>query len=420
METSNKLNQDILKNLGNPKELEYLYRKDKPGFERCFNRLYPTFPENVVAQYWNERLNFKKVEIIGDKNNELLLIIIATIFAGLIAQIPQFFSIDSETFYAKNIAFIAFPTLIMYFSWKQKLGIHYLILPALSLLISVIYINSIPFNSKSDSTLLACIHLPIFLWSILGYSFLGTQFKSSDKRIQYLQFNGDLIVMCAILMLAGMLFSGMTMGLFNLIGFKIEELYFKYIAIWGLAAVPLVATYLVQNSPELVNKISPVIAKIFTPLVFILLLVFLITILYTGKDPYKDRDFLIVFNVLLIGVMTIILFSITEAAKSKQQKISLLFLFGLSLLTIIDNGIALSAIGFRLLEYGISPNRLAVLGSNLLIFINLLLVAHKLFLIIQGKCELEKVEKTIALFLPIYFIWSALVTFIFPLVFQFK
>jgi hypothetical protein len=118
--------------------------------------------------------------------------------------------------------------------------------------------------------------------------------------------------------------------------------------------------------------------------------------------------------------MAIILFSLTEATKNKKQTIHLAFLFGLSFLTIIHNGIALSAIGFRLVEYGISANRLAVLGSNLLIFINLLLVTQKLFLILMGKCELEKVEKTIATYLPIYFIWSAIVTFIFPLIFHFK
>ena len=420
METENDIKIDMINNISNPRELEVLYRKDKYSFQKVFNSIYPGFKENAVAQFWNERLNFKKEEIIGANKNELLFIVLASIIAGLIAQIPHFFSIEPESYYTRNIAFIAFPTLIMYFSWKQKLGTSSLIFPIIALMISVFYINTIPFNNKSDSVMLACIHLPIFLWSLLGYSYLGNKIQNSEKRINFLRYNGDLVVMCAILMLSGILFSGMTMGLFELIGFKIEELYFKYVAIWGLAAIPLIGTYLVQNRPELVNKISPLIARIFTPLVFILLLIFLIAIIYTGKDPYKDRDFLIVFNVLLLGVMAIILFSLTEATKSKQQKINLWFLMGLSLLTIIDNGIALSAIGFRLFEYGISPNRLAVLGSNLLIFINLLLVAHKLLLILMGKCALEKVEKTIALFLPVYFIWSAFVTFIFPLIFHFK
>jgi uncharacterized membrane protein YhdT len=83
----------------------------------------------------------------------------------------------------------------------------------------------------------------------------------------------------------------------------IQTFYFEQIAVWALAAMPILSTYLIQNNPELVNKVSPTIAKIFTPIVFITLLVFLITLMYTQKDIYNDRNFLLVFNIVLIGVM---------------------------------------------------------------------------------------------------------------------
>jgi hypothetical protein len=420
MEATNFIKQEIFNNLDNPKQLEILYRKDKTAFRKVFNSIYPDLTTNSVAQIWHERLNYKQEELNWGKKNELVFILVAALIAILITQIPQFFQVDNEQFYARNIGFLAFPMLTFYFFWKQNLAIDKLIFPLLSILFSAIYINAMPFSRKADTLLLTCIHLPIFLWSVLGYSFLGDQLNSTEKRIGFLKYNGNAVVMCAIIVLSGILFSIITMGLFKLLGFHMEEFYFKYIVLSGLAATPIVGSYLVQNNPELVNKISPVIAKIFTPLVFLVLLMFLIAIIYSGKDPYKDRDFLIVFNALLIGVMAIILFSITESSKNKTQKIHLIILFGLSLLTIIDNGIALSAIAFRLSEYGISPNRLAVMGGNLLIFIHLLLVAHKLYLLLIGKCELEKVEKAIALFLPIYFIWAAIVAFIFPILFHFK
>ena len=130
--------------------------------------------------------------------------------------------------------------------------------------------------------------------------------------------------------------------------------------------------------------------------------------------------FLMMFNALLIGVMAIILFSITEATKKQHEKISLWFLVGLSTLTILLNSLALSAIVFRISEFGITPNRLAVIGANVLIFVNLLFVAFKLLLIARGKSELYKVESVITMFIPIYGIWAALVTFILPLLFHFK
>jgi len=177
---------------------------------------------------------------------------------------------------------------------------------------------------------------------------------------------------------------------------------------------------LIQVNPQLINKVSPIIAKIFTPLVFLNLFIYLIAVIYTGKYPYNDRNLLLVFNVLLIGVLALILFSVAETSKTSKSKFSLVLLFGLSILTIIVNSIALSAITFRIMEWGITPNRIAVLGGNILIFINLVLVSYKLLMTTKGKAGVEVVESSIATFLPIYGIWTALVCFLFPILFHFK
>ncbi|MDP3945005.1 MAG: hypothetical protein Q8Q51_03840 [Lutibacter sp.] len=414
------LKAEIIQNIDNPKQLEKLYRKNKKDFQRVFNAIYPEINDNSTAQIWNERLNYPQEEIFWGHKNDLIFVGVMIFIAGLIAQIPQFFNIDEDFFFPRNIGFIVFPMLTAYFAYKQNLGINKLLFPLLAILLSVFYINFLPDNDKSDSIILACIHLPIFLWTLVGYTFVGGHVNDSQKKIDFLRFNGDFAVMTAVMVLSGMLFTGITIGLFELIGLKIEDFFAQHIAVWGAPAIPILATYLVRNNPQLVNKISPVIARIFTPIVFAMLLIFLSAIIYTGKNIYNDRNFLIIFNALLIGVMAIILFSVTAATKNANEKWNLLFLFGLSALTIILNGLALSAIAFRLVEFGVTPNRIAVLGANLLIFINLILVAHKLFLILRGKSEVQKVENIIALFIPIYGIWTALVTFLFPLLFNFK
>jgi len=118
--------------------------------------------------------------------------------------------------------------------------------------------------------------------------------------------------------------------------------------------------------------------------------------------------------------MAIVIFSVTEATKSANKKINLIILLALSILTIITNGVALSAIAFRLFEFGISANRIAVLGGNLLIFANLIIVAYSLLSVIKGKDELQKVDFAITLFIPIYGIWTAFVVFVIPILFNFK
>ena len=283
----------------------------------------------------------------------------------------------------------------------------------------MIYINILPEN-KSDTTVLAYIHLPLFLWAVLGFTFVGNKIKDYRVRLDFLRFNSDLVVMTGIILIAGMLLTGITLWLFSLINIPIHDFYFEYIVIGGLAASPIVGTYLVRSNPQLVNKVSPVIAKVFTPLVLITLTAYLTAMIYTGEDPYKDRGFLIIFNILLIGVMAIILFSVAETTKNSKSKIATIMLLLLSTITIIVNGVALSAIVFRISEWGITPNRLAVLGGNLLILINLLFVGYRLFRTSKNIQEVVYVEKTIALFLPIYSLWTVFVIFIFPLIFGFK
>lgn len=414
------MRNEIKNNLDNPGQLEKMYRADKPVFKREFNLVFPDIQETTTARIWRERLNFESDEISWGTNKELIFVIIASFFAGLIAKIPQFFNLDPEYFYPRNIGFVIFPLLTAYFAWKQKVPARNLILASLVILIAAIYINILPNNDKSDTLILAFIHLPLLLWAILGFTFVGDKLNNYQKRLEFLRYNGDLVVMTTILLIAGGLMTGITLGLFELIDLPIEEFYFEYIAIWGLAASPIVGTYLVRTNPQLVNKVSPVIAKVFTPLLLIMLVIYLFAVIFAGKDPYNDREFLLIFNVLLIGVMAIILFSIAETSKNFNSKIGGFALLGLSIVTIIVNGIALTAIVFRISEWGITPNRLAVLGGNILILSNLLIVTFRQFQAIKDSDKAEKVENSIASFLPIYIIWALVVTFVFPILFNFE
>lgn len=249
---------------------------------------------------------------------------------------------------------------------------------------------------------------------------MGDRLRDLQKRLEFLKYNGDLVVMTTIILIAGGLLTGITLGLFSLIDLNIEDFYFEYIAIWGLAASPIFGTYLVRTNPHLVNKVSPVISKVFTPLLLVTLVIYLSAVIITGQDPYNDREFLLIFNVLLIGVMALIFFSVAESSKQSGNKIGKLILLGLSIVTIVVNGIALSAIVFRISEWGITPNRLAVLGGNILILTNLLIVTFRQFQAMRDKTKSELVENSIASFLPIYIVWTILVVFLFPMLFNFE
>jgi hypothetical protein len=414
------MKDSILAHIDNPAQLEKLYRENNAEFKKQFNVIYPNYKDKIGLQVWNERLNYESEKLALGSKNEISAVIILILVGGLIANIPNLTGINEESFFSKNIPLIIFPILSAYFIWIQKIEINKIWFPIIAIVISAIYVNLIPNYNKSDSAMLVGIHLPMFLWSILGYAYIGAKLNDHPRKIEFLKFNGDLIIMCGIILLSCMVFTLITFGLFELINIKIEESYFRYFAIWWIAAIPMIASFLLQNNPQLINKVSPIIAKIFTPLVFINLLIYLTVVIYTGKYPYNDRNLLLVFNVLLIGVMALILFSVAEVGKNNKGLFTLYILFGLSILTIIINSIALSAISFRILQYGMTPNRIAVLGGNILIFIHLLMVSLKLFKSVRNKAKIEEVETSIAQFLPIYSIWTAIIVFILPFIFHYK
>lgn len=414
------MKDEILLHLNEPKQLEKLYRSDKPAFKRAFNTLYPELKNHALAGYWNERLNFASEEISWGSRKDLVFVIIASLLAGLIAKLPGFLHLNEDFFYPRNIGFIVFPFLTAYFAWKNKLSTIKIVSLASATIVGLIFINFLPHVEKSDTLILSCIHLILFLLSVLGFSFVGDTRNIEERRLDFLKYNGDLVVMTTLILISGGILTGITVGLFSLIGFDIKEFYFENVAVFGLAAAPIVGTYLTQTNPQLVGKVSPVIAKIFSPLVLVMLVIYLGAIVYSGKDPYNDREFLLVFNALLVGVMAIIFFSIAGTSHTTKSRAETGLLFILSVVTIIVTGIALSAILYRISAWGITPNRAAVLGSNSLILIHLFLVTVQLFKVISKKAEIRGIGKVISLYLPVYCLWAFIVTFLFPLLFGFK
>ncbi len=434
------LKDQMLEHQNDAGYLELLYRSNREKFKKEFLQVYPDLRNNPLAEFWYERLSDEGI-VISDKskvkseerivkseerivNSEerivkgegLLVVVVASIVAAIIAKLPAILGLAEEPFYVRNVGFIVFPVLAGYYAWKNKLSRLNISIIGLFFIMGAIFINLLP-DIESDVTTLSCVHILFLLWALLGFAFVGSIKSLQERRLAYLKYNGDLGIMSGLLLIAGVLLSGVTVGLFELLGLKIGNFYFNYIGIIALSAIPVIATYLIEKNPQLVGRITPVIARIFSPLVLIMLLVYLVAMMYSGKDPYNDRDFLMMFNALLVGVMAVIFFSVSGDTAVSKKSLQIWILFFLSAVTIIVNGIALSAIVFRISEWGISPNRAAVLGANILILVNLLVVSVQLFKVATGKREPETVGRAVSRFLPVYIVWAAIVTFGFPVIF---
>lgn len=414
----------IKENINNPEKLEKLYHDDRNGFESGFEKIYPEIEKSELAKYWKIRLDYDKQpgQIKKSYLPDIFILISACLVSGFLIKIPDIFNVRMvEIFYWKNAGIIVFFGLTLYIVLTNKVFELKQLIPVLvAFLILTVYVNLLPSVTDSDSINLVYLHLPLLMWCIFGLVFLEFNLKDKIRRIEFIRYNGDLAILMALLVISGGILTGITIGLFGAIGINIENFYMENVVIVGAVSAPIVATFIIKNYTVLTNKIAPIIANIFSPLVLLTAIIFLVALAISGKDPYSDRDFLLIFNAMLLGVMAVIVFSISETSIIRRQKFNEIILFILAIITVIIDLIAVSAIFYRLGAFGITPNRLAVLGSNILILGNLALIIIDLYKVNFKNALIREVELTIAKYLPFYLIWILFVIFGFPLIFGMK
>ncbi len=419
------MTEEIRANISNAEMLEKLYRSDRKSFRNGFENLFPEIENSEVARFWKARLDYdNKPEIFKTfALSEILRIVLTGLITYFLIKIPDIFGIKyygEQIYYEQNAAIILFLGLTLYTIWSGGLKENKKIIIAfLAFLIPVTYVNILPSSPPSGAVNLVYIHLPLLMWFIYGIIYTGYDYRNLNKRTGFIRYNGDLAVVYALIAVAGGILTIITIGLFQSIGLRIEDFYMKNIVLTGAIAAPVVATYLIEKFPSLVSRAASLIALVFSPLVLITLIIFLVSMIITGKDPYNDRNFLLIFNLMLLGVMAIIIFSVSETSIISNRKFSAVILLALSAITIIIDLVALSAIFYRLREYGITPNRLSVLISNILVLGNLVLILTDLFKVNFKGRDFSKVELTVAKYLPVYLVWIIIVIFGFPLIFGF-
>jgi len=411
------MQEKIATNINNAENLEKLYRENKQEFKKSFLFIADKYDSELV-NFWRLRLA-PKTSKVTFSIMDLRIIFILTVISWLILKIPDFFpTITKDDFYARNIALVLFNGLILFTFWYNKFfDKNKFIIYSIVVAILAVFVNLLP-KTNTDSINLALAHSPLFLWCVFGLAFISLNNKNISKRIEYIRFNGEFIIMTGLIMIAGGLFTAITMQLFKAIDIDIREFYTKNILILGISAIPMVSFYLIKIYPDITRKITPVIAKIFTPIVVVTLFIYLVTFAFSAGKIIEDREILIIFNVMLVAVLALIVFSISELDKSVSKNYAVLMLFLLALIAIIIDIFALTAIISRL-ALGFTPNRTVVFGSNLLIFVNLIFIAKSLFLAYFKNESVDLVEEIVAKYLTIYMFWTLFVIFILPLIFQF-
>jgi hypothetical protein len=426
-EVSMELEKLIEENRDNPAWLEAQYHKKPQVFAACLARVVERFPDSPVLRAWKERLSYVPFRAERSKEiREIIVLAVLCAIAGVAVKLPAVWGVDfwrtnagAGSFFLGNFSFFFLPMIALYYGFVRGSSLAVNGAVAAVFAASVLAVNLFPAFEPYQTRILSAVHLPLMLWLSVGTVFCGSDWRSPPARLDFLRSTGEFLIYTVLILLGGGVLTVFTLGIFQLIGMDIQRFYIDTIAVIGLFIAPILAAYLTEKKRELVERFAPVLSFIFTPLFLITLLVFLAAMLILGKSPYTDREFLIVFNGMLVLVLALVLFNITESKLKESTRIMDIMNGALILVAFAIDAVALSAIIVRLASYGASANRIAVLGENIILLANLLGLAFQYIRFYAGRARHAAVENWTAYFLDVYFIWFAVVVFLFPVIFRF-
>jgi hypothetical protein len=282
-----------------------------------------------------------------------------------------------------------------------------------------VFANVYPFVQHSFTEVLSVLHLPMALWFAVGIAYAGARWRQVAGRMDFIRFSGELFIYYVLIALGGGVFTGFTLMIFEAIGIKAEPFAQQWLIPCGAAGAVLVASWLVEAKQSVVENMAPVLTRIFTPLFAAMLVTFLCAMLWTGRGVGIQREVLIGFDLLLAMVLALLLYSISARDPQKPPGAFDGVQIVLVISALLADAVALSAIAARISEFGLSPNRVAALGENVILLVNLGWSAVLYIHFLRGRRSFSDLERWQTNYLPVYAVWAAIVVIVFPPLFRY-
>jgi hypothetical protein len=382
------------------------------------------------AREHSERL-WKQLVLTGDTSGPVAdtrsrrdLIAMVICAAGAVASVkaPVLFGLtldDDAAFYASNASLFALPWLAAFLAWRRRakpalIGILFALFA-----LGAVAANVYPLAEDSQSVVVRGIHLPIALWLVVGLAYVADEWRTSRRRMDFIRFTGEWFVYFVLIALGGGVLIAFTAGTFEAIGISPETFISQWLLPCGAVAAVVVAGWLVEAKQSVVENIAPVLTRLFTPLFTAVLLAFLVAVVWTSTGIDIERQALILFNLLLVVVLGLLLYSI-----SARDPLAPPGLFDRLQLALVVSALAIDVLVLleitgRITEYGGTPNKAAALGVNIILLVNLAWSAWLLLGFVRRHMPFASLERWQTGYLPVYAAWAWIVVLVFPPLFNY-
>lgn len=326
---------------------------------------------------------------------------------------------NSDQLFVLNLGFVVLPFLAIYFAWTRELGIKGWLLTAAPFVILAPLVNLYPFGNDSDTALLVALHLPVLLWFAVGLPYMDGSWRIRERRMDFVRFTGEWLIYYTLIVLGGAVLMALTALLLEPATLD-DDWVFEWMMPSGGAAGVIVAAWLVDAKQRVVENMAPVLVWIFTPLFSLMLVVALVTSISVGLGDSFDRDLLTVLDALLIVVLGLVIYGLSargpQSPPALMDGIQLVALASALLLDIM----VLGSMALRIEELGLTPNRVAAVGLNLLLLVNLTGAAVLSTGYIFKRVRFQRLTDWQLWFLPSFAVWATLVVVALPPLFDFN
>ncbi len=407
---------NIRESINKPENLEQIYRNNPAKFKQQYKKAFAGNEDSMLFRAWRARLEFDQVRTRALSAKDILVMLLLCFLAGTILKIPDWTNADNFDQFAWMISLVPLTAMFLFTmhlrGWNQKItgmGIG-----ACLILGSAVILIPEKWENSYD---LACINLFLLAWALYGLARMGNNWHSTEKRMDFLRFSGEFTTHAGLFFLGGGILLLLAYGLLEILNINsswiIEDL-----AVYGAASIPLVAAW-ATDTYSAARKLVPLTARIFSPLLLLLTLGYMGALALNIEELFRDRDTLLTFNLLLVGVLSIATPSSIWRENYAPSKISTAIITAMVIAAVIIDIIGIWAIGWRIFEYGITANRFYVLGSNLTVFGNLAMMGMHYMRYQFQNGTLDDVERGIARYLPVYVYWFGFTVLILPWLFRY-
>ncbi|WP_421901636.1 hypothetical protein [Maridesulfovibrio sp.] len=402
--------------IAEPETLEQIYRDNPKHFKKDYQEAFADQKDSLLFRAWQARLEYSPPKATTLSTIDLTIMLLLCFLAGTLLKLPDWTNRDNYELLGWMVSVIPLTAMFLYTmhmrNWPHKLAVIGLgVSVALGLIIFLIP------KGWDDTYALACLNLPLLLWTLYGLSRTSEDWRSTEQRIEYLRFSGEWIIHSGLLFLGGGILLLLTSGLLDILNLN-KSWIIEDLAIYGAASIPLVAAW-ATDTYSAARKLVPLLARIFSPLLLVLILCYMGAMAWNTAELFQDRDTLLTYNILLLCVLATAIFTLTGRGEKESGKLTTAIISLMVVATVILDILGICAIGWRVFEFGLTANRLSVLGSNLVTFGNLAAMGLGYLRYHSGKGSLDDIETSLARYLPFYAIWTGFSVIILPWIFRY-